>query len=147
MTPENGGTAGQMRAVMRSSAMISIASDYIAMKSKASVPTVGKPARGSRTGRPIMAALDLLGRRGALRVIWELRESSLTFRALQDAAQTNPALLNTRLKELRQAGLVEHVGDGYALTQLGRELLSAIAPLSQWATRWGRAVTGRAAPY
>jgi len=29
-----------------------------------------------------MVALDVLGRRGALRVLWELRDASLTFRAL-----------------------------------------------------------------
>lgn len=107
------------------------------MKSKARVPSVGKPARGSRTGRPIMVALDLLGRRGSLRLIWELRERSMTFRALQDAAQTNPALLNTRLRELRAAGLVEHSGDGYRLTGIGQELLRAIQPLSEWARKWG----------
>ena len=36
-------------------------------------PIPGKPVRGSKTGRPIMALLDLLGRRWALRVLWELR--------------------------------------------------------------------------
>jgi len=86
-----------------------------------------------------MAALDLFGRRGTLRIIWELREATLTFRALQDAAETNPALLNTRLKELREAALVAHIGDGYALTALGRELLKAFEPLSKWATKWANA--------
>lgn len=85
-----------------------------------------------------MAALDLFGRRGTLRILWELREATLTFRALQAAAQTNPALLNTRLKELRESGLVVHIGDGYMLTGLGVELLQALEPLSTWATRWVR---------
>ena len=115
-------------------------------------PRVGRPVRGSRTGRPIMVALDLLGRRAALRVLWELRGESLTFRALQDAVDTNPALLNTRLKELREAGLVDHEG-GYQLTADGRALLAAMQPLSAWAERWGGArrvapratKTGRAA--
>jgi DNA-binding HxlR family transcriptional regulator len=89
-----------------------------------------------------MVALDLLGRRGCLRVLWELRgDQPLTFRALQDAAETNPSLLNTRLKELRTAGLVEHAGSGYSLTAVGRELLQAIQPLSDWAQRWGATVT------
>ena len=100
-------------------------------------PRVSKVVRGSRTGRPIMVALDLLGRRAALRVLWELRGDALTFRALQDAVGTNPALLNTRLKELREVGLVDHEG-GYHLTATGRELLAAIQPLSQWAQRWSR---------
>lgn len=100
-------------------------------------PRVGRPVRGSKTGRPIMVALDLLGRRGCLRILWELRDGQpLTFRALQDAAQTNPSVLNTRLKELREAGLVQHLGEGYQLTAGGSELLAALQPLSAWAQRW-----------
>lgn len=94
--------------------------------------------RGSRTGRPIMVALDLLGRRGALRLLWELRTDALTFRALQDAAETNPSLLNTRLKELREAGLVDHDGSGYRLTASGLQLLAAMTPLLRWADEWAR---------
>jgi DNA-binding HxlR family transcriptional regulator len=87
-----------------------------------------------------MAALDLLGRRSSLRILWELRAgSALTFRVLQDAAQTNPSLLNTRLKELREAGLVQHLGEGYQLTASGSELLASLQPLSDWAQRWARA--------
>lgn len=108
------------------------------MKTKASTPLPGRAVRGSRSGRAIMAALDLFGRRGALRILWELRETTLTFRALQAAAQTNPALLNARLKELREASLLDHVGDGYTLTVLGAELLQALEPLSNWATRWAK---------
>ena len=108
------------------------------MKSKARELAVGRPARGSRTGRPIMVVLDLLGRRGALRILWELRHGvSMTFRVLQAAAATNPALLNTRLAELRSARLVEHDGSGYLLTPIGKELLVALRPLSGWARKWG----------
>ena len=108
------------------------------MKSKARMPKPGRPVRGSRTGRPIMVALDLLGRRGALRVLWELREGRpLTFRLLQQAAETNPSLLNTRLGELRAAGLVGHEGEGYLLTPTGKALLRALNPLAAWASRWG----------
>ncbi len=110
------------------------------MKTKATVPGVGRPVRGSKTGRPILVALDLLGRRGALRVIWELRSKTLTFRLLQAAADTNPALLNTRLKELRACGLVLHDGEGYALTPLGRELEQILMPFSEWAAKWGKSI-------
>jgi DNA-binding HxlR family transcriptional regulator len=106
------------------------------------MPRVGKKVRGSDTGRPIMVALDLLGRRGALRVLWELREEALTFRALQDAADTNPSLLNTRLKELREAGLVEHAEGGYRLTRQGTDLLAALMPLYLWAEQWGAGASG-----
>ncbi len=87
-----------------------------------------------------MVALDLLGRRSALRILWELRHGEpMTFRVLQAAADTNPALLNTRLAELRAAGLVGHEGEGYLLTAIGKELLLAFHPLAEWATKWGAA--------
>ena len=98
-------------------------------------PKEGRGARGSKTGRPVMVLLDLLGRRGALRLLWELRGEPLTFRALQDAAASNPSALNTRLKELRDAGWVEHEGEGYRLTALGCELLALLLPLSAFAEK------------
>ena len=106
-------------------------------------PRVGQSVRGSRSGRPIMVVLDLLGRRAALRVLWELRGDPLTFRALQDAAATNPSLLNTRLKELREAGVVDHDEGGYRLTDAGRALMQALHPLSNWATAWARSAAKR----
>jgi DNA-binding HxlR family transcriptional regulator len=85
-----------------------------------------------------MVALDLLGRRGALRILWELRDGRpMTFRSLQAAAETNPSLLNTRLAELRAARLVAHEGEGYLLTPTGEELLVALRPFSLWAGKWG----------
>jgi DNA-binding HxlR family transcriptional regulator len=113
------------------------------MKSKAwSGPRPGKPVRGSRSGRPVMALLDLLGRRMALRILWELSraEAPLTFRALQGAADTNPALLNARLKELRAAALVVHDGEGYALSEKGQTLLRLLFPVIDWADRWAAAL-------
>lgn len=84
-----------------------------------------------------MVALDLLGRRSTLRILWELRDGQpLTFRVLQDAAQTNPSLLNTRLRELREAGLLSHEGEGYELTASGKSLLVALKPLLQWSKEW-----------
>ena len=83
-----------------------------------------------------MVALDLLGRRGALRILWELRGDPLTFRALQDAAQAQPGLLNSRLAELREAGIVLHDEGGYRLGDAGRALLAAMLPLNDWAQRW-----------
>jgi DNA-binding HxlR family transcriptional regulator len=102
-------------------------------------PKIGSPVRGSTSGRPIMAALDMLGRRGALRVLWELRGDPLTFRALQDACETNPGSLNTRLRELRDLGIVDHDAGGYRLTEQGRALMSALEPLQDWARQWAAA--------
>jgi len=96
--------------------------------------------RGSRTGRPIMALLDLLGRRWSLRILWELRETALTSRALRAACdEASPTVLQKRLSELRHAGLIEVVpGEGYRLTTLGRELLETFLPLHHFAERWRR---------
>jgi DNA-binding HxlR family transcriptional regulator len=86
-----------------------------------------------------MAALDLFGRRWALRVLWELRDGALTFRALQERCDgVSPSVLNTRLAELRDAGLLEAAEDGYALSESGRRLGSALAPLHAWAEDWAR---------
>ena len=96
------------------------------------------PVRGSRTGRPIMALLDLLGRRWTLRVLWELRDGPLTSRALRAACdEVSPTVLQARLADLREAGLVDHeTGRGYGVTPLGRELLAAFLPLYDFAERW-----------
>ncbi|MDX2234224.1 MAG: winged helix-turn-helix transcriptional regulator [Hyphomonadaceae bacterium] len=85
-----------------------------------------------------MALLDLLGRRMTLRILWELRAGRLTFRALQDAAGTNPSVLNTRLAELRAAHLVDHDGDGYGLTAHGDDLMHRLAHLNAWAQAWAK---------
>lgn len=95
-----------------------------------------KPVRGSRTGRPVMALLDLLGRRWTLRIVWALRDGALTARALRAACDdASPTVLAARLNELREAGLVEHEG-GYRLTEFGGEMLAAYAPLHRFADRW-----------
>lgn len=99
-------------------------------------PRPGRAVRGSKTGRPIMALLDLLGRRTALRILWELRGEPLNFRALQEAAGTNPSVLNSRLGELRGVGIVELIDAGYRLTAQGRNLMNALEPLARFAERW-----------
>ena len=94
--------------------------------------------RGSRTGRPIMALLDLLGRRWSLRILWELRDEPLTSRALRTACdEASPTVLQARLTELREAGFVElGEGGGYGLTPLGREVSATFMPLHRFAERW-----------
>jgi DNA-binding HxlR family transcriptional regulator len=88
-----------------------------------------------------MVLLDLLGRRTALRILWELRgDAPLTFRALQGAAETNPSVLNTRLAELREVQIVAHTEGGYALSPLGRELLAHLGPLHVWSEKWAKAI-------
>ncbi|WP_433731683.1 winged helix-turn-helix transcriptional regulator [Nocardia sp. CA-129566] len=101
-------------------------------------PVVGQPVRGSRTGRPIMALLDLLGRRWTLRVLWELRDgASVTFRELQSlTGGVSASVLNDRLRELREVAIVETDAEGYCLTADGLELVAALGPLQVWVERW-----------
>jgi DNA-binding HxlR family transcriptional regulator len=99
-----------------------------------------RAVRGSRTGRPIMVLLDLLGRRWTLRILWELRESTLTSRALREACDdASPTVLHARLADLRQAGFVELVpASGYRLTEWGKELHGTFLPLHRFAERWNK---------
>jgi DNA-binding HxlR family transcriptional regulator len=84
-----------------------------------------------------MALLDLLGRRMTLRILWELsRTSPQTFRALQTSAETNPSVLNARLKDMREADLISRTDNGYALTAHGQSLLELLLPLHAWAESW-----------
>lgn len=77
--------------------------------------------------------LALLNRRWTLRVIQELQHDRLTFRDLQAACGgISPTVLNSRLKELREAGLIDHQ-TGYGLTARGKTLLIALKPLHDWA--------------
>ena len=104
------------------------------------VPQPGRPVRGSRTGRPLMAALDLLGRRWALRLLWELRSGPLGARALRERCDgMSSSVLYERLSELNAAGLVAKNDNGdYTLTSLGADLGSALHPLDQWSQRWSK---------
>jgi DNA-binding HxlR family transcriptional regulator len=85
-----------------------------------------------------MAALDLLGRRWALRVLWELRDGPLGFRVLQQRCDgMSSSVLRDRLAELVAAGLVGADDSGrYLLTARGRSLGRALAPLDEWAAAW-----------
>lgn len=105
---------------------------------KTSIPVPGKAVRGSRSGSPIMAMFDLLGRRWAMGVLWTLSERGpSTFRALQDACETiSPAVLNARIKELRSAGFVEQGKGGYQVTPLGQDVYDALLPLSTVSKTW-----------
>jgi DNA-binding HxlR family transcriptional regulator len=105
---------------------------------RGAIPGPGRPVRGSETGRPVLALLDLLGRRWALRVLWELHTDVLTFRELQARCEgMSSSVLNQRLRELRAAGIVVlRDRAGYQLTQEGQALLAALMPLHDWAVRW-----------
>ena len=103
---------------------------------------IGMAVRGSTTGRPVMVLFDVLGQRWTMRILWELRDGPLTFRALQSRCeQVSPTLLNGRLKDLRELHLVEQSEDGYVLTKWGAELGRQLARLDQWSEKWAADLT------
>ena len=82
--------------------------------------------------------LALLEARYAMRVLWALRDGHpQTFRLLQDSVGgITPNTLNTRIKELRSAALLTHVGEGYTLTALGLDLIKRLGDLQGFAAKW-----------
>jgi DNA-binding HxlR family transcriptional regulator len=87
-----------------------------------------------KSSRPVMRVLDALGRRWMLRILWELRDGPLTFRALRDACDgVSPSSLNHRLADLRALGAVERGDGGYALTRDGARLTRIVLSLHRWA--------------
>lgn len=116
---------------------------------RARSPRPGSPVRGSRTGRPIMAAFDLLGRRWTMRVIWELHVAGrpLTFRELRARCEElSSSVLTRRLHELSEGLLVTHDGTGYVLTPSGQTLVASMQPLIDWSHDWGRTIAGQQKP-
>jgi DNA-binding HxlR family transcriptional regulator len=90
-----------------------------------------------------MALFDLLGRRWAMGIVWNLARGPMTFRALQTPtgrknSSISPSILNARLKDLQEAKLVERTLEGYSLTELGRELFALIEPLDEYSLKWGK---------
>jgi DNA-binding HxlR family transcriptional regulator len=92
----------------------------------------------SRENVAISQLLGLLEARYAIRVLWALRDGhAQTFRLLQDSVGgITPNTLNTRIKELREAGLVNHGSDGYVVTPAGSDLLKRLSDLPAFAAKW-----------
>lgn len=103
-------------------------------------PHPGKPVRGSQSGAPLMALLDLLGRRWCLGVIWQVSEHGpLSFRALESkCGGVAPSVLNTRLKELREARLIQLSDNGYVATEQCLELFEMVKPMRSWSHAWAK---------
>ncbi|PKG85804.1 transcriptional regulator [Colwellia sp. 75C3] len=105
------------------------------------IPLPGSQVRGSKTGKPIMALLDLLGRTWALGIIWNLHSGPATFRELQQRCEKiSPTLLNTRLKELKTLQLIEMKEAGYQLSHQGVDLFKIVSPLGHWSSQWAQAL-------
>ena len=84
-----------------------------------------------------MALLDIIGQKWVLRIIWELRDAPLTFRALRERCdQISPTVLNQRLALLRENGLVVLAEDGYRPTPACKELGAILMQLTGWSKDW-----------
>jgi DNA-binding HxlR family transcriptional regulator len=81
--------------------------------------------------------MDLLGRRFALICVLELRGGSLPFRTIAQRAGASENVVSQRLRELREAGLVEvdEAGD-YRLTSEGRRLQGPLEQLLAYSEHW-----------
>ena len=82
----------------------------------------------------------------SLRVIWELHQAAapLTFRALREAyGGISSSVLTRRLAELAESAIVDHDGDGYALTPTGTGPVASLGPLQDWSYDWAAALDGR----
>jgi DNA-binding HxlR family transcriptional regulator len=105
------------------------------------IPKPGKPVRGSTTGTPVMAIFDLLGRRWAMGIVWQLSDGPLSFSALQSRCDSiSPTILSTRIKDLTEARIIERTLDGYRLTKLGCDLFAILEPFQPWAIKWAKSV-------
>jgi DNA-binding HxlR family transcriptional regulator len=94
----------------------------------------------------MLALLDLLGRRWALRILWELRAQPASFQALQRRCDSmSTSVLSQRLAELRDARLIEKDQSGsYMLTEQGEHLLSRLDGIDEWTQEWSRTIGGAA---
>src|SRR4051812_26204360 len=93
---------------------------------------------------PMLALLELLGRRWALRILWELRLEPATFQALHARCDyMSTSVLSQRLGELRDAQLVEKDQAGqYRLTEPGSRLLARLDGMDEWTQEWARRLGG-----
>jgi DNA-binding HxlR family transcriptional regulator len=102
----------------------------------------------SKDNAAINQLLGILEARYAIRVLWALRDGHpQTFRLLQDSVGgITPNTLNTRIKELREAGFLGHGGDGYCVTPSGADLLKRLSDLPAFAARWAASQTKKKQP-
>lgn len=88
-----------------------------------------------------MAMFDLLGRRWAMGIIWQLSDGPLPFIEIQKRCDSiSPTILSARIKDLCEASLLEKTLEGYALTVHGKELFKILEPFKDWAIKWAKAL-------
>jgi len=86
---------------------------------------------------PISRALDVLGQRWSLLIVRDLLCGTTRF---NDLARGLPGLSRTllakRLRQLVRAGIVDHTGHDYVLTEAGWKLEPVVFGLGEWGAHW-----------
>jgi DNA-binding HxlR family transcriptional regulator len=86
---------------------------------------------------PVARAVDVLGARWSLLILRDLLVGATRF---NDLARGLPGLSRTllakRLREFERAGLLDHVGDEYLLTDAGEDLRPIVFGLGEWGAKW-----------
>ena len=86
---------------------------------------------------PITRAVEVLGERWSVLILRDMLVGATRF---NDIARGNPrlsrTLLSKRLRQLEQAGVIEHVDDEYLLTPAGEDLRSVVFGLGEWGAKW-----------
>lgn len=86
---------------------------------------------------PIAHAVEVLGERWSLLIVRDMLTGATRF---NDIARSEPGLsrtlLSKRLRQFERAGIVEHVGDQYLLTEAGRDLRTIVFALGEWGAKW-----------
>jgi DNA-binding HxlR family transcriptional regulator len=95
----------------------------------------GEADDGDRDG--LVAALEVVGQRWALLIVRSLLDGPKRYGDLQRELGAPTNILATRLKELREAGILyrlplAHNQRAYALTERGAALREAIDALGRW---------------
>lgn len=106
--------------------------------------SASKPELGGRgedpSTAPMRAAMELLGQRWMLRVIWELEPGALGFLELRRRmGNCSSSMLSERLQQLSVAELLTKNDRGaWELTVQGAQLGAALASVWDWAELWAK---------
>ena len=86
---------------------------------------------------PITRAVEVLGERWSVLIVRDLLCGATRFNEL---SRCNPrlsrTLLSKRLRQLEQAGIVDHLGDQYLLTEAGEALRPVVMGLGEWGAKY-----------
>ena len=86
---------------------------------------------------PITRAVEVLGERWTMLIVRDLLCGATRFNEL---SRGNPrlsrTLLSKRLRQLEQAGIVDHLGDEYLLSEAGEALRPIVMGLGEWGAKY-----------